>query len=52
MPAGNYNVVLNFHLYVDGWQANNLYVPRPPAPPAVPAPPLNLADMQQFPPLG
>ena len=51
-PAGNYNVVLNFHLYVDGWQANNNYVaPLPPAPPAGPAPALNIADMQQWPPL-
>jgi hypothetical protein len=53
VPAGNRNVVLNFHLYVGGWQANNQYVaPLPPAPPAVPPPALNIADLRQFPPLG
>lgn len=52
-PAGNYNVVLNFHLYVDDWQPNPHYIaPLPPPPPHAAPPPLNIADVQQFPPLG
>lgn len=53
IPAGNYNLVVNFHLYVDGWQQNPHYVaPPPPPPPAAAPPPLNVNDLNQFPPLG
>jgi hypothetical protein len=53
IPAGTYPMVVNFHLYVDDWQANPVYVaPPPPPPPAPPVLPLNINDLNQFPPLG
>jgi hypothetical protein len=53
IPAGTYDVVVNFHLYVDAWQDNPAWVaPPPPPPPAPPLLPLNLADVTEFPPLG
>jgi hypothetical protein len=47
IPAGDYSVVVNFHLYVDDWEVNPQYNVAPAG-----APPLNLADLIQFPPLG
>jgi len=53
IPAGTYDVVVNFHLYVDAWRANPTWIaPPPPPPPAPPVLPLNLADLTEFPPLG
>jgi hypothetical protein len=53
IPAGNYQVVCNYHLYVGAPYANPHYVaPPPPPPPALPPPQLNLNDVTQWPPLG
>lgn len=53
IPAGTYTVVVNYHLYVDAWQANPAWIAPPPPQPPAPAPaPLNIYDLSQFPPLG